>query len=204
MRNLTFSSLEIHNVMKNIFYLIIIIFATTACSNTKTYTEQDNQAYQALQDMVTSQKFEIQSNFARPLATTAFTQLANTNILGPGNTASNIDISGNSNGLTIKGDTISGIFPYFGEVQGGGTYPGTTHQGIEFKGVPENYKMTVNDEKHSVNINFRINDQFRSNENYNVFITLFPNNRSTIQINSTNRTSIEYSGSARPLKIADK
>jgi hypothetical protein len=171
----------------------------TGCGNTKTYTEQEQQAFQNLKDMVTAQNFEIESDFARPMATTAFMQVANTNILGPGNSASQIDINNNSNKLTVKGDTISGYFPYFGEQRFGGGYPGTNHQGIEFKDVPENYKMTFNDDKHIVNINFSIEDQYRTNENYNVFITLFPNKRSTIQINSTNRTSIEFSGEFKAL-----
>ena len=171
-----------------------------SCSTTKTYTEQDNQAFQTLQEMVATKSFEIHSNFARPMATAAFTQLANTNILGMGNTASNINITGNSNNLTVKGDSISGYFPYFGEIQFGGGYQGSNHHGIEFKDIPEDYKINVNDDKHKVTISFSIDDQYRSNERYNVYITVFPNNRSAIQINSTNRTSIEYSGTARLLK----
>lgn len=185
--------------MKHIALTIFAILLIS-CSNTKTYTEQDNQAFQSLKDMVMAKNFEIQSNFARPMASAAFTQVANTNILGVGNTATNIDISSNSNNLTIKGDTINGYFPFFGEQQFGGGYPGMNHQGIEFNDVPEDYKVTINDDKHTVSINFKMDDQYRTHERYNVFITLFPNKRSTIQINSTNRTSIEYSGTVRGLK----
>ncbi len=170
------------------------------CGNSKSYTKQEQQAFQELKAMVAAQNFEIESDFARPMVTTAFMQVANTNILGPGNSASQIDINNNSNKFTVKGDTISGYFPYFGEQQFGGGYPGTNHQGIEFKDVPENYKMTVNDDKHTVNINFIMEDQYRNNERYNIYVTLFPNKRSTIQINSTNRTSIQYSGQFKALE----
>jgi hypothetical protein len=185
-------------VMKYGVYILMAFFLMN-CGNTKTYTEQEQQEYQNLKDMITSQKLEIQSDYARPMANSGLMQVANTNILGSGNSANNINISGNSNILTIKGDSISGYFPYFGEVQFGGGYPGSNHQGIEFKDVPEDYQMIVNDEKHTVNINFKIDDQYRNNEHYNVFITLFPNNRSIVQVNSTNRSSIEYSGYAKKI-----
>lgn len=184
--------------MKYGIYILLCV-VLWGCSANRTYTEQEQQAFQSLKAMVEAKRFEITSNFARPMASMAFMQVANSTILGPGNTASSIDITGNSNQFTMKGDTIYGYFPYFGEVQFGGGYPGTQHQGIEFKDVPRDYTMTVNAQKHVVNINFKIQDQYRSNEQYNVFLTLYANNRSTIQINSTNRSSIEYSGTVKPL-----
>jgi hypothetical protein len=152
--------------------------------------------------MVSKKNFEIESNFARPMPSMAFMQVANTNILGPGNTASQINLNNNPNNLTIKGDTISAYFPYFGEVQfGGAGYNNANSNGIEFKDVPRDYTMEVNEKKHNIVINFRIEDKNRNNEQYNVFITLFRNKRSSIQINSSSRTSIEYSGFAQSIPI---
>jgi hypothetical protein len=185
--------------MKTIAYLGILVLIFS-CGSNKTYTEQDNQAFQNLQEMVRSKHFEIISNYARPMTSTAFMKVANSNILGPGNTGNNIDITGNANNLTIKGDSIQGLFPYFGELQLGSGFPGGTHQGIEFKDLPDDYKIDIIEKKRNVTIRFNIDDQYRNNERYNVFITIFPNKRSTIQINSTNRTSIEYTGTARLLK----
>ena len=178
------------------FLAILLI----SCGNTKTYTEQEQRAFQTVKDMVTARNFEIESNFARPMASVAFTQVANSGILGLGNTANSINISGTSNNLSVKGDTISGHFPYFGEQHFGGGYPGASHQGIEFKDIPENYEMTIDEKKHVITINFSIDDQYRNNERYNLFITIFQNKSSSIQINSTNRSSIEFVGSARSLK----
>jgi hypothetical protein len=185
--------------MKKIAFILGVI-TIVGCSGTKTFTEQEQQQYTQLKALVASRQLEIHSNFARPMATTAFTQVANSGILGVGNSATNIDIASNSNLLKIKGDIITGYFPFFGEQQFGGSYPSSNNQGIDFKGIPKDYKITHNDAKHSININFKIDDQHRANEQYNVFVTLFPNKRSTIQINSTNRTSIEYSGSWQHLK----
>lgn len=189
--------------MKHLIYIFGIVMLVS-CSSNKTYTEQETKAYQRLKELVASKKLEIQSNFARPMATSAFTQVANSGVLGVGNTASNIDISNNSNELKIQGDSISGYFPFFGEQQFGGGYPGSNHQGIEFNNIPENYTVTENDAKQSVQIQFAISDEYRNNEHYRVFITLFPNNRSTIQINSSNRTPIEFSGRLQQLTPEDK
>ena len=182
------------------YVLFIAVFVLVSCGTKKSFTEQDYRAYNDLKALVKAQKIEITSDFARPMATTAFMQVANTNILGPGNTASNINLIGNANSLKIEGDTIYGFFPYFGEVQFGGSYANNNHQGIEFKAIPDDYTVTENDDKQTVSINFKIADLNRSNERYNVFITLFKNKRSSIQINSTNRTPIEYTGSMMTLQ----
>lgn len=185
--------------MKTIAFILGFAIIIMGCSGTKTYTEQEQQQYSQLKALVQSKQLKIHSNFARPMATTAFMQVANTGILGPGNSAANIDITSNSNLLKIENDSITGYFPFFGEQRFAGSYPNSNNQGIEFKGILKDYKVTENDAKHSVTINFKMNDQHRANEQYNVFVTVFPNKRSSIQINSTNRTSIEYSGSWQQL-----
>ncbi|MCK7590977.1 DUF4251 domain-containing protein [Subsaxibacter sp. CAU 1640] len=185
--------------MKYAFY-IVLMFMVVGCGNGKNYSAQEDEAFERLRQIIDDKKLEIKSYFARPMATTAFMQVANTNILGPGNTASSIDIASNSNGFKIDGDTISGYFPYYGEQRFGGSYPGTNHQGIEFKSVPKDYKVSVNESKHVVNVRFNIEDQFRSNETYDIFITLYPNKRSNIQINSSHRTPIEFTGTMKVLR----
>ncbi|MEZ4792837.1 MAG: DUF4251 domain-containing protein [Gelidibacter sp.] len=184
--------------MKLVCYILVVTLLL-GCSSNKAYTDQEDQAYLHLKEVVQSKKLEIHSSFARPMATSSFMQVANTGVLGSGNTATSIDISNNSNMFRILGDSISGYFPYYGEQQFGGGYPGANHQGIEFHDIPEDYVVSENDAKHFVQIQFKIDDEYRHNERYNVFITLFPNNRSSIQINSTNRTTIEYSGTLKSL-----
>lgn len=171
------------------------------CGSNRSFTEQENQAYRNLQDLVASKSLEIVSTSAMPMASVAFSKVANTNILGPGNNASNIDITSNSNKLTIKGDSIRGYLPYFGEQNFGGSYGGN-RSGIEFNNIPKDYQVIHNDKKHAVDINFKIDDKYRNNEHYNIMITLYPNNRSTIRVQSTNRTSIEFTGRVSKLEEA--
>lgn len=184
--------------MKYAIY-IGLLFLLIACGSSKTYTAQEDRAYQTLQDFVASQNIEIVSYSARPMATNAFMQVANSNILGPGNSAANINIGSNPNRLRIMGDSIQAYLPFFGEQHFGGT-PGSNHQGIEFNDVPDDLKIINNDAKHAVEISFNIEDQYRGNERYNVFITLFPNKSSVILVQSTNRTAIEYAGNASAIE----
>ncbi len=181
------------------FMYIAMFFMFMACGSNKTFTPQQDQAYENLKDFVSSKNIEIVSHTARPMATNAFMQVANSNILGPGNTPNNISIIGNANRLRIIGDSIQAYLPFFGEQNFGGT-PGSNHQGIEFNDIPDDLQILNNDAKHTVEYSFNIQDQYRGNERYNVFITLFPNKSSLIRVQSTNRSSIEFSGSATTIE----
>lgn len=179
--------------MKKIFLLSTVFMFLMGCGSNKTFTEQDSRAYQSLQDMVALKSFEIVSNTAMPIASASYNRIANSSILGPGNNAGNIDITSNSNKVTVKGDSVQGYLPFFGDQNFGGDYGGT-NGGIQFDGIPENYKVVNNDKKHAVEVSFKIDDSKRSNENYDITLTLYPNDRTYIRVASTSRSSIEYNG----------
>ena len=180
--------------MKRFLTYIALFVIVLGCSSSRSFTEEDNQAYQRLQDLVASKSLEIVSTSAIPMASAAFSRVANSKILGPGNNASNIDITSNSNRLTIKGDSIQGYLPYFGEQTFGGGAYGGNHTGIEFNDLPKDYQVVNNNKKHSVDISFKINDHYRNTDRYTIMITLYPNYRSEIRVQSTSRTSILYMG----------
>lgn len=176
----------------------MISICILGCSNSKTYTAQENTAFKNLQDLVASKYFEIESHTARPMASTAMMQVANSNILGPGNSATNINLVGNANSLKVMGDTIKGYLPFFGE-QFFGANPGGNNNGIEFNDVPEDYQVKLNESKHTVEISFKIKDEFRSNERYIINLTLFPNNTSIMNVQSVSRSNIEFLGNLKPV-----
>ena len=189
--------------MKQLALIGILAILVLGCGGPKTYTQQEERAFEQLQQLVNNKRLDIQSNRARPMATNAFMQVANSNLLGPGNTASSIDLTTNQNRLVIEGDSIRGYFPYFGEVQFGGGYRGGNHQGIEFNDVPEAYSVEFDEQKHRAEVNFKIRDQYRTNETYNIYMTLFPNGSSNVRVQSSNRTPIEFSGNYKALKEED-
>ena len=180
--------------MKLLLSYNILFILFMGCGSNRVFTEQESQAYQDLKYLVASKSFEIVSTSAMPMASAAFSKVANSKILGPGNNAGNIDITSNSNRLTIKGDSIRGYLPYFGEQTFGGGDYGGNHSGIEFNDTPKDYQVVHHDKKHAVDIAFKINDEYRNNDRYTIIITLYPNLRSTIRVQSTTRTTIEYMG----------
>lgn len=184
-------------LMKYVMFIVMSMF-TLGCSNSKSYTAQEDRAYQQLKELVASQNFEVTSHTARPMASTAFIQVTNSNILGLGNSATNINLIGNANSLKVMGDTIKAYLPFYGEQFFGGN-PGINNNGIEFNDMPEDYQVKLNDSKHIVEISFKIRDEFRGNERYDINMTLFPNNTSTINVQSTSRSNIEFLGNVKSL-----
>lgn len=184
--------------MKYAVYIITFVLLA-GCSSIKTYSEQEQKVYENLQNLVASKNFEIVAHTAMPMMSNALTQVLSSNLLPPGNTPSHINIIGTSNSVMIKSDTIHGYLPFYGEQFTGGN-PASNNQGISFKDVPEDYKVTVNDTKHSVDISFKIKDEYRGNERYEIYIRLFPNNTSTMNVQSTTRSSIQFSGNVKALE----
>lgn len=189
--------------MKNAIYILTIVLLAGCSGSIKTYTVQEQNAYDNLQNLVASKNFEIIAHTAKPMMSNALTQVLNSNLLPPGNTPSHISIIGTSNSIRFKGDTIQGSLPFYGEQFSGGN-PASNHNGISFKDVPENFKVNKNDNKHAVAISFRIKDEYRSNERYEINITLFPNNTSAMSVQSTTRSNIQFSGNLRALESEKK
>lgn len=143
-----------------------------------------------LDDLVSSQHFEIVSDRAFPLATASLNSISNAGLLPPGSSAAQINLIGNSNYLKVIGDSVAIYLPYYGERQMGGGY-NNNGAGIQFKGTPPEMEITRDDVKKRYDIRFKAKDE---SENFNVNITLFPNLTSMISVNSSQRFPIRYSG----------
>ena len=101
-----------------------------------------------------------------------------------------INLIGNPNYFRIKGDSISSELPYYGEVQfSSGHYGGES--GIELKGLIEDLTIEKNEKNNSYRFRFEASSE---EDNYKIYLTLFPNGRSTLRINGNNRFPIEYTG----------
>ncbi|MBD0831984.1 DUF4251 domain-containing protein [Aestuariibaculum sediminum] len=180
--------------------VLLLSFISTfllSCSSTKSTATPEEIA--ALKALVESKSFYIESDWAYPQVTAAMQQVLNSPLMRPGNSASGINLIGNQNFLKIKGDSVVSFLPYYGERRMGAAYGGTDN-GIEFKGLVEDYEVKPN--KHNgYNIQF---DAKSNNENFSVSINLFPNLKSSMTLNGNTRTTIQYSGSVRAEKDVDK
>ena len=184
--------------MKKAIVILSVFLMLLGCASTKTDTSISST--KMLDDLVTQKSFKIESDWAQPQVTNSLSSVLNAGLLPPGSSASMISLTGNSNYVKIKGDSITGYLPYFGERQMGGSY-GNTGTAIQFDDIPDNYEVTKG-KKNSYLISFKIRDKTNQPEGYSVNIELFSNLTSTINVNSSHRFSIRYRGNVS--KIDDE
>ncbi|WP_109300933.1 DUF4251 domain-containing protein [Aquimarina sp. AU474] len=180
--------------MKIRIFLFGLGLLLISCSSSKDIVAPTEKS-RALDALVKEKAFQIDLNWAYPLATGTLNRIANSGLLPPGSTASSISLIGNSNYFKMHGDSITMDLPYYGERQLAGDYD-TSKNGIKFKGVPENFEIQKNEKKQSYEMSFFIKNDRESSR---VIITLFPNHIANININSSHRTPIRYKGDMKPL-----
>jgi hypothetical protein len=175
-------------------YLSLLFIAVLiSCSGSKKTVS--SQQVETLKNMVAQKHFQITSDRANPVATSSTIVIANSGLLPAGSNAGMINLIGNNNYLTVKGDTVTAYLPYFGERYSGSNYD--TETAIKFDGVPEDYTETYEEGKQRYKINFSIRDK---GETYDVTLLLFPNLNSVIDVNTLRRSAISYYGEVTSLK----
>lgn len=170
--------------------LLLSLFggAVMSCGSAKTMGTEAKR--QRLDELVSKKSFIIESDRAMPMATNSLNSISNAGLLPPGSSASQISLIGNSNYLKIMGDSIAVYLPYFGERQMGGGYD-NDGPGIKFEGIPEDMEINKDEGKQRYDIRFKMTDD---SETFNVNVTLYPNLNSMINVNSSQRFPIRYSG----------
>ncbi|WP_165454345.1 DUF4251 domain-containing protein [Hyunsoonleella pacifica] len=182
---------------RNNIQLVVLMLIALSCKTSKEIATA--QQYETFKALIASQEFTIESDWAYPQLTNAMTQVLNSGLMGPNNNGNSINLIGNANFLTIKGDSITSYLPYFGERQMQVAYGGTD-SAIQFNGVMEDLKIEDGKKNRKI-FTFRA----KSNaENFNVIITLFPNNTSQIVLNGNSRFSIQYSGQVKKISQEEK
>lgn len=176
--------------------LILVFISLVSCGSSREASSED---LARLDKLVEDRYFEIETQRAMPLATNSMNQIATAGLLPPGDSASQINIQGDSNYFKFEGDTVSADLPYFGERQMGGGYNQNT--GIEFKGVPKDLEILKKENKNYYTISFNISHE---TENYQISLKLYPNLNALIYINSSDRFSINYRGKLETLNNIPK
>ncbi|MDO3695705.1 DUF4251 domain-containing protein [Wenyingzhuangia sp. chi5] len=178
--------------MKKLRILIassLLMVAIISCSSSKKATIQAQ--INTLDSLVLNQNFTIISSWARPQVTNAMQQVMNSGLMPLGSGAGSVSLIGNSNFLTIAGDSISSHLPYYGERQMNVNYGGGD-SAIKLKGLMKDYKVTKTKD-HSYRIDFTAKNESNL-EVFTVSIKLYSNLQSDIFINSTSRFPISYRG----------
>ena len=179
--------------MKSLYYLsFIVAIAFFSCKSAGSKVT-DGQI-KALESLVENRSFNIESNWAYPQTTAAMQQVFNAGLLQPGSSSGAINLVGNSNFLTIAGDSIKSYLPYFGERQTNVGYGGND-SAIQLSGIVENYTVTKG-KRESIVISC---DAKSKSEHFKVIVNLFPNLKSNITLIGASRHSISYSGYVKSL-----
>lgn len=178
--------------LQGIIYGLAMGLTLIGCSSSK----KAPMANADLETMVQNERLEFNARTARPMVTNAVSQIAQSGLLAPGNTVGRIDLGGTSNFLRIAGDSVSANLAYYGERQlGGGAYGNNT--GIVFDGVTQDLEITKDEKKEKYNINFSIKEGM---ELYKVYVQINSNLSGTMDIISSHRTKMGYTGTVSALR----
>lgn len=145
--------------------LVVLIF-TSACSSLKTTPEKAIE----ITNKIDNKDFTIKFNYANPIR---MQQIALTSEYN----------------LTIKGDSAIAFLPYYGVAH---VAPfNSSEGGIKFASNMKDYSKSMNKKGDGWNIRFKINS---SEYHYNIFLSVYQNGNSTLQINSYERDPISFYG----------
>ncbi|MCC1485076.1 DUF4251 domain-containing protein [Winogradskyella immobilis] len=181
-------------VLVGIMFSLNLVVSQTRAEKKALKKETLKANYNKTKQLVESNKFEFEANWAFPLSGD-ITRLN----LSSGSTpftGNRVDLSGNSNFVKLNVKDAKVFLPYFGRVFRV-TANSRTSRGLEFEGTIEKYKVEYNDAKHRVEIKFTSKDK-EDQLRYHFVITA--SGRATLNVNSNNRQAIRYEGKIRPLE----
>jgi len=150
-----------------------------------------------LDSLMAAKNYVITCDWAQPMMTNSMNNIFNSGLFPPGSAGNQVNLMGNANYLKIVGDSVAAELPYFGERQIGGGYNGARDAGIQFEGIPKSWETEKDKKSGRYEIRFKMN---QASENYNVYVVVFPNLTSSININSSQRFPIRYNGSLSKIK----
>lgn len=185
--------------MKKIKHFVILGLSAIvfwACNSTQKASAiaLKTEQFEALKELVATKSFSIDVKTAHPLQTQAVTQVTTALMRNTGNSPGRIDVTGDF--VKIIQDSVKGSLSYFGEVQVVSTL-NPQDAGIHFEGKPTTYEVTENSKKQYFKIEFDVKGKA---ESFEVIMTLFPNNKATIIVNSAYRNSIQYDGNINAIE----
>lgn len=174
--------------MKILLPFAILLLLLTACKSGDSTVQSE--AAQQTKALVENGPYEVKFNWANPMTTNEMVQLSNANLLPIDSRAGQINLIGTANYIRKRGDSLEVYLPYYGTRQMA-PIMGNNNVAIEFEGVPEKYEVTYNEKKGRSEVNFVLKE---GSERYQVYMNVGPSKRTTLRVNSSQRTPIKYTG----------
>ncbi|WP_262887133.1 DUF4251 domain-containing protein [Winogradskyella litoriviva] len=188
----------------NLIFLLTILTVLYSCKANEVATNNKHTSdLNKLQMLIDKDAYYIDIEAVYPMNTAATQQVANALFLSrTGNSASRIDVAGDGHFIHIKSDSVKGNLSFFGERRLSGGHYGSTNGGIVFDGLSKNYEKTINKKKRKLEIKFTTNQKDEISETYEIKIEIFPNNNVNVNIASTFKSFINYTGTLRDDNIS--
>ncbi|WP_299116806.1 DUF4251 domain-containing protein [uncultured Winogradskyella sp.] len=172
-----------------------ISFSQTRAERKQAKKERIETQYNETKALIESGSFQFEAKWAIPLGN----DISSIGLSLPGGGAvfqgGRVDISNNSNKVSIDANNADVYLPYFGRV----FFPKriSNERGIQYKGEIEDYTIDYNEKKKVITIKFKADSpgdflKFIYRINYG--------GNTTITVNSTNRQTISYNGKITALK----
>ncbi len=177
--------------MSKVFLGVLIALISLGCASTKeNYTAVELKKFN---EIVEGKPFSIDSKKAFPRNTAALNSLSTNIFFANGSSSNMIDITGHSTIFEFNKDSITkASLPYYGERQFSGPY-NSNNIGIEFHSKITNYKVSKTKRNHH-KIKFSVRDKNSSTESYDVTLIVYKNLKTQMNIYSSHRFPIQYSG----------
>lgn len=170
--------------MKNILFkmLILLLVSGSLTAQSKSEKKQKkeadkNVAYEAIKNLVDSGNYLFDANRATAIG------------------AGEVSLATNTNRFIVKDGEMNMDLPYFGVVRGAGGY--NNSPGITYKGIPDKYEVEHIDNKRRTVIRIGVSS---GTERHDLKLTVGYAGLTTINVISSARNSINYSGYLKPLK----
>ncbi|MAO08522.1 MAG: hypothetical protein CL596_07420 [Alteromonas sp.] len=180
--------------MKPMYLFILSLWLLGSCQSIKHVDPQQAAATKAL---VAEGPFEMVFSRAHPLTTKEMTQLSATNLLPVESRSGMINMVGMANYVRKYGDSLSVFLPYYGTRQMSGRY-NDSNGAIAFEGIPKTYDVMYDDAQQETNVKISFKDL--EGEQYQVWATVQANGQVHARVNSSQRTSISYTGEVSKFK----
>ena len=166
--------------MKNTLFKILIILVASGSLMAQTKEDkrqkkerQKNVAYEATKSLIDSGSYMFDADRA----------------------AGSISLVTNTHRFVVKDGEVDIDLPYFGVARGAGGY--NSNPGITYKGVPDKYNVEYIDKKRRSVIKIGVRS---GTEHHNITLTVGYGGQTSVNVISSARNSISYSGNLRTLK----
>ncbi|MUP45718.1 DUF4251 domain-containing protein [Gramella sp. BOM4] len=167
----------ISKTTKFIFFGIFLVSMGCGSSNT---TESSGDISK-LKELIESRQFLIENDWATPIQ------------------GQQINLLNNPNEIRFSGDSVYVDLPYYGIRHAGGGYQ--RDGGMNYVGIAENLKIEENSKKERIDLSF---EGTQNGENLDFFIRIFLSGKANTNVNSSQRSSINYLGKVESYNNDDR